>query len=51
MHTEAGNAGRKPSCTIVLRTIFEIDGFGNNYERLDGCGKMGGYVGLYLGPG
>ncbi|CAG7936907.1 unnamed protein product [Penicillium nalgiovense] len=60
-HAEAGNSdfygfaekrmangGKK--AVLYWRTIVEASGYGNNYERLDGCGKMGEYIGLYLGP-
>jgi hypothetical protein len=60
-HAEAGNSdfygfaermmangGKK--AVLYWRTIVEASGFGNNYERLDGCGKMGGYIGQYMGP-
>lgn len=42
------NGGEK--AVIYWRTILETNGYGENYERLDACGKMGGYVGQYLGP-
>lgn len=42
------NGGKK--AVLYFRTIIETKGFGDNYERLDDCGKMGGYIGQYLGP-
>ncbi|KAJ5090740.1 hypothetical protein N7532_009424 [Penicillium argentinense] len=58
-HAEAGSsdwygmaersmANGAQKAVIYWRTILEADGYGENYERLDGCGKMGGYVGQYL---
>ncbi|KAJ6177372.1 hypothetical protein N7485_004286 [Penicillium canescens] len=60
-HAEAGNsdfygfaermiANGEKKAVLYWHTIVEASGYGNNYERLDGCGKMGGYIGLYMGP-
>ncbi|KAJ5732517.1 hypothetical protein N7493_003998 [Penicillium malachiteum] len=36
---------------LFFRTIFELDGFGLNYESLTICGSMASYIGTYLGSG
>ncbi|KAJ5722353.1 hypothetical protein N7488_000388 [Penicillium malachiteum] len=44
--TEKENVG-----ALFFRTIFELDGFGLNWESLSLCGSLSSYVGTYLGSG
>lgn len=39
----------KKRTVLCWRTILEADGYGENYEPIDDCGKIGGYIGQYLG--